>query len=176
LFPMPHFSRRGDERLEMGHWPQGGQGPLISSHTDVYSIHRGTSRGGGGRGGGVGYVHMYIRTHVWTDRHMTYICMYICYMYVHTYRCINECTDGQTEWPSICDEMRGHRTLWGRFPKGPIFGRVIIKVRYCNRVTFNSWKDQISKGRTPTNSLETDLGKKGSTTFWNWTPYIPVSP
>jgi hypothetical protein len=42
---MPHLSRRGDKRVEMGHRPQGGQIPLISSHMDVHSARRATSGG-----------------------------------------------------------------------------------------------------------------------------------
>jgi hypothetical protein len=36
-FPMPHLSRRGDKRVEMGHRPRKGRSPLISSHKDVHS-------------------------------------------------------------------------------------------------------------------------------------------
>ena len=45
--------RRGDKRVEMGHRPQGGWSPLISSHMDVHSAcssigqHEGGEEGGG---------------------------------------------------------------------------------------------------------------------------------
>jgi hypothetical protein len=34
-FPMPHLSRRGDKRVEMGHRLRRGRSPLISSYMDV---------------------------------------------------------------------------------------------------------------------------------------------
>jgi hypothetical protein len=49
-FPMPQLSRRGDKKVEMIHWLQGGQGSFISPHMDVHSVHKATS---GGEGGGV---------------------------------------------------------------------------------------------------------------------------
>jgi hypothetical protein len=37
-FLMPHLSRRGDKRVEMGHRFRRGRSPLISSHMDVHSV------------------------------------------------------------------------------------------------------------------------------------------
>jgi hypothetical protein len=37
-FPMPHLSRRGNKRIEMGHRPRRWRSSLISSHMDVHSV------------------------------------------------------------------------------------------------------------------------------------------
>jgi hypothetical protein len=64
-YPMPHLSRRGDKRVEMGHRPRRGQSPLISSHMIVYSVCPLNKIWVGG-------VRMYVRMYV----HM-YVHMYI---------------------------------------------------------------------------------------------------
>jgi hypothetical protein len=98
-FPMPHLSRRGDERVEMGHWPEGAE--ALSSHhiwTFIPSI-------GQYREGGYGRTDRRTdgRTDRWTDG--------------QTDGQTDGRTDGRTDGPSICDEMRGPRPPWGRCPK-----------------------------------------------------------
>jgi hypothetical protein len=67
-FPMPHFSRRCDKRVEMGHRPQRGQSPLISSHMDVHSV-----RPSVGQHRGRVYVHIYGRTYIHTKTERDHI-------------------------------------------------------------------------------------------------------
>jgi hypothetical protein len=70
-FPMPHLSRRGDKRVEMGHRPRRERRPLISSHMEVYSVRREKS----GRGG---YIRAYICTDVQTHFNDFQGCWVVC--------------------------------------------------------------------------------------------------
>jgi hypothetical protein len=89
--PMSHLSRRGDKRVEMGHQPQRGRSPLISSHRDVHSVRT--------------YVpppHSDFPLRIWVGGSgvcmyvCTYVCMYVC-TYVRTYRCMAVRTYGHTD-------------------------------------------------------------------------------